>query len=146
MLVPFSGSEVAGARKSEVKWLEAAVVGTPVIATPTQPYRSVIDVGCDGWLAGDETGWAEGIAEALARGAVVGRAARARALGTFGPDQAAQAWSVAIDAAVPRTGLDVDMSLLPVVERTARIDIGGMGRRIARPDLCLLLGSWRNSA
>ena len=37
--------------KSELKWFEAAVVGSLTIATPTFTYRGVIEHGRNGWLA-----------------------------------------------------------------------------------------------
>jgi glycosyltransferase involved in cell wall biosynthesis len=37
--------------KSELKWFEAAIVGTATVAAPTRPYRDAIAPGLNGWLA-----------------------------------------------------------------------------------------------
>jgi len=37
--------------KSELKWFEAAVVGTLTVASPTYAYSRIIDHGGNGWLA-----------------------------------------------------------------------------------------------
>jgi len=38
--------------KSAIKWTEAALLGLPVIASPTEPFREAIDDGVTGFLAG----------------------------------------------------------------------------------------------
>lgn len=43
--------------KSELKWFDAALVGVPVIASPTRTFRKVIDHGVTGMLAQTETEW-----------------------------------------------------------------------------------------
>jgi glycosyltransferase involved in cell wall biosynthesis len=43
--------------KSAIKWLEAALVGTPTIASPTQPFREVIVPGVNGLLASTPDEW-----------------------------------------------------------------------------------------
>ena len=43
--------------KSAIKWLEAALVGTPTIASPTEPFREVIKHGHNGMLAETEKEW-----------------------------------------------------------------------------------------
>jgi glycosyltransferase involved in cell wall biosynthesis len=42
--------------KSELKWFEAAAVGTLTVASPVQSYRRVINHGRNGWLA-NPMGW-----------------------------------------------------------------------------------------
>jgi hypothetical protein len=44
--------------KSAIKWLEAALVATPTIASPSAPFRDAIDDGTTGWLADDPDEWA----------------------------------------------------------------------------------------
>lgn len=45
--------------KSAIKWLEAALVATPTIASPTEPFRDAIDDGTTGVLAADHAEWME---------------------------------------------------------------------------------------
>jgi len=49
-IVPLQDNEFANC-KSELKYFEAAIVGTVTIATPTFTYRAVIDHGWNGYLA-----------------------------------------------------------------------------------------------
>lgn len=68
--------------KSAVKFLEAALVGVPTVASDLEPYR-IIDHGHTGWLAADEEAWYAGImalATDPARRRVIGAAARAHVL------------------------------------------------------------------
>ncbi|MFQ3684557.1 glycosyltransferase [Roseiflexus sp.] len=68
--------------KSAVKFLEAALVGVPTVASDLEPYR-VIDHGHTGWLAADEEGWYAGmmaLATDPARRRAIGAAARAHVL------------------------------------------------------------------
>jgi glycosyltransferase involved in cell wall biosynthesis len=43
--------------KSAIKWLEAALVETPTVATPTEPFREVIRHGENGFLAVTHDEW-----------------------------------------------------------------------------------------
>jgi glycosyltransferase involved in cell wall biosynthesis/tetratricopeptide (TPR) repeat protein len=43
--------------KSEIKWLEAAILQIPSIVSDTATYRDVIQEGVDGFLATDQVGW-----------------------------------------------------------------------------------------
>jgi glycosyltransferase involved in cell wall biosynthesis len=43
--------------KSELKYFEQALVGVPVIASPTAPYRECITHGVNGMLAEDTEEW-----------------------------------------------------------------------------------------
>ncbi len=47
--------------KSAIKWLEAALVETPTVASPTQPFREAIEDGRTGRLASTHEEWVEGI-------------------------------------------------------------------------------------
>ena len=81
--------------KSAVKWIEAAAVGVPVIASPTGPFRAVIKDGITGVLA-EPDGWAAAIerlaADPDARD-TIGRAARAAVYRDHGPAALAGAWA-----------------------------------------------------
>lgn len=52
---PFSQS------KSEIKWMEAAMVTVPTIACPVDAFSYAIQHGKNGWLANDEEAWREGL-------------------------------------------------------------------------------------
>jgi glycosyltransferase involved in cell wall biosynthesis len=78
--------------KSAIKWLEAALVRTPTVATATGPFRATVDDGRTGVLVPADGDWCEVLLslvddEGLRRG--LGAAARAAALASYGP--AAQA-------------------------------------------------------
>lgn len=74
--------------KSELKWVEAAAVSVPTIASPTAPYRGAIRHGVDGFLAGAEEEWLEALRELTrdpARRASVGAAAKSSLLERYHP-------------------------------------------------------------
>jgi glycosyltransferase involved in cell wall biosynthesis len=48
--------------KSEIKYVEAGLVKTPTIASPTEAYRFAIHPGYNGFLAGDINEWVETLA------------------------------------------------------------------------------------
>ena len=54
-LVPLHDNDFTNC-KSELKWFEAAIVGTLTVASPTVSYRDIIEHGTNGWLAGAQ-GW-----------------------------------------------------------------------------------------
>ncbi|MBI5849893.1 MAG: glycosyltransferase [Planctomycetes bacterium] len=63
-LVPLAPSRFATC-KSELKWLEAALVGRPVIATALGPYRACVRDGETGLLAQDEAAWDDALRRML---------------------------------------------------------------------------------
>ncbi|RMI13264.1 glycosyltransferase [Cellulomonas triticagri] len=81
--------------KSAIKWLEAALVETPTVASPTQPFRESVDDGRTGFLATTEDAWADAIGalldDALLRRRV-GAAARREALLSWGPHSQADVY------------------------------------------------------
>ncbi|KQR16693.1 glycosyltransferase [Cellulomonas sp. Leaf334] len=102
-LAPLVPGSVFNESKSAIKWLEAAMVGTPTIATPTQPFAEVIEHGRTGLLASDADEWAAALARLLdddAERAALGRRAGRHALLTLSPHtQAAVYESILRDAA-----------------------------------------------
>ncbi len=56
-LVPLTDT-LFTACKSELKWVEAALVGRPVIASAVGPYRDCVRHGANGWLAADAAAFA----------------------------------------------------------------------------------------
>ena len=74
--------------KSELKWVEAAAVSVPTIASPTAPYRSAIRHGVDGFLAATEEEWLAALRELVrdpGRRDSVGAAANASLLERYHP-------------------------------------------------------------
>jgi glycosyltransferase involved in cell wall biosynthesis len=60
-LAPLAGSTPFDDAKSEVKYLEAAVLGMPTIASPTSAFRHAIEDGRNGLLAASAAEWEEAI-------------------------------------------------------------------------------------
>lgn len=78
--------------KSAIKWLEAALVGTPTIATPTAPFVEAIDDGVTGLLATTPGDWADHLTWLLEDHAArhrLGQNARRSALLRWSPDRQA---------------------------------------------------------
>ncbi len=74
--------------KSAIKWLEAALVGVPTIASPSAPFVDVSEGGAAGWLADDPSEWAKVLDRALSQPdlrTVVGARARRAALLRWSP-------------------------------------------------------------
>lgn len=74
--------------KSAIKWLEAALVSTPTVASPTGPFREVIRSGDNGVLAANEEEWVDAIRTLMDfpdRRARIGAEARRDALLNFAP-------------------------------------------------------------
>ena len=86
-LAPLTGNPFTEG-KSAIKWLEAALVRTPTIATATEPNRAAITGGVDGELVNVGSDWAPAI-HALASDRhlrqQLGDAAYENALATYGP-------------------------------------------------------------
>jgi glycosyltransferase involved in cell wall biosynthesis/tetratricopeptide (TPR) repeat protein len=78
--------------KSEIKWLEAAMLGIPSVVSPTGTYRETVRDGETGLLASDPLEWFTAldrlVRDPAARQAI-GDAARKGALKTHGPGAAA---------------------------------------------------------
>ena len=74
--------------KSEIKYMEAALVGAATIASPTAAFRHAIRPGENGLLAGDEAEWIEHLASLVAdplRRRTLGEAARLHVLDEYHP-------------------------------------------------------------
>lgn len=87
-LAPLTGESVFNEAKSAIKWLEAALVETPTIASPTLPFREAIEHGRTGMLASTTAEWEEALEELVAshhRRARMGSLARREALLTLSP-------------------------------------------------------------
>lgn len=87
-LAPLSDLGTFNQAKSAIKWLEAALVETPTIATATRPFTEAIDHGVTGLLVQDHAEWPGALArladdELLRRR--IGTAARRSALLEWSP-------------------------------------------------------------
>ncbi len=74
--------------KSELKFFEAALVGTPTIASPVRPFRDAIRSGENGFLAADPGEWEEHLEKLVADEGLRMRLAETaceESLWTFGP-------------------------------------------------------------
>jgi glycosyltransferase involved in cell wall biosynthesis len=56
-LAPLTADSRFNEAKSAIKWLEAALVETPTVASPTEPFREAIDDGVNGILATTRDDW-----------------------------------------------------------------------------------------
>ncbi|HEY0215313.1 MAG TPA: glycosyltransferase [Cellulomonas sp.] len=81
--------------KSAIKWLEAALVETPTVASPTQPFREAVADGRTGLLASSEQEWEQAVGSLLDDALLrrrVGAEARREALLRWGPHSQAQVY------------------------------------------------------
>ena len=87
-LAPLVPNSEFNEAKSAIKWLEAALVETPTVASPTQPFAEAIDSGRTGLLAQTHNEWVTAI-EALLDDPLlrrrIGTQARREALLRWGP-------------------------------------------------------------
>ena len=103
--------------KSELKWVEAAAVEVPTIASPTAPYRSAIRHGSDGYLASTSEEWLvalRALAGDAGHRAAVGAAARASLLDRYHPSRMGSALAAILSGVGdrgPRTGAASDRTL-----------------------------------
>jgi glycosyltransferase involved in cell wall biosynthesis len=91
-LAPLVPDSVFNEAKSAIKWLEAALVCTPTIATPTATFREVIEPGRTGMLAASVEEWKDALVVLLddeAHRVRIGTQARREALLTLSPHRQA---------------------------------------------------------
>ena len=89
--------------KSAIKWLEAAVVSTPTIASATQPFVDAVDDGATGILLAPDADWhaaIERLVTDVTERRRMGEAARVAALERFGPERQADRYEQFIHEAV----------------------------------------------
>ena len=87
-LAPLAPGSRFNEAKSAIKWLEAALVATPTVASPTEPFREAVDPGVNGYLASTTDEWVAAIGLLLAddtERARVGNRARRDALLRLSP-------------------------------------------------------------
>ena len=96
--------------KSAVKWLEASAMGVPVVASPTGPFRDVIENGRTGLLAAPGL-WEEALLTVTSEPALresIGRAARRAAYRDWGPWAEAAHWQSLWPELLIASGLRTD--------------------------------------
>lgn len=87
-LAPLAPGSRFNEAKSAIKWLEAALVATPTIASPTDPFLDAIDDGRSGLIARSPAEWRDALARLLVDPllrARMGAAARRGALLRWSP-------------------------------------------------------------
>ena len=87
-LAPLAPGSRFNEAKSAIKWLEAALVATPTVASPTEPFREAIDPGVNGYLASTTDEWVAAVGGLLAddtERARIGNRARRDALLRLSP-------------------------------------------------------------
>jgi len=87
-LAPLAWRSPFVAAKGAVKYLEAATVSVPVIASPTDAFRDAVRDGVTGWIAADDAAWEHALDAVVThpeRAAHVGATARADVALRFAP-------------------------------------------------------------
>ncbi len=120
-LAPLVPGSIFNEAKSAIKWLEAALVETPTVASPTQPFREAIDDGRTGLLADGVETWQSALLRLLdddAERARIGSLARREAVLTLSPHRQAEVYrSILQDAAaIARAGRSRTSSWEPVAD------------------------------
>lgn len=102
-LAPLEAGRAFTLAKGEVKYLEAAAVGVPTVATPTPAYRHAIGDGRTGRLAATAAEWRRALDELIASPALrraLGDAARADVEVRFAPATRARELSIILQEAL----------------------------------------------
>lgn len=125
--------------KSELKYFEAALVETPSVVSPTEPFRQAIEEGVTGFLAETPEAWKDALSRLLDDRELrqsIGRAARASALRAFGVETLADAAEAALFGDLPPARAPWGLGPPPIGPDRLRIDwivpqllIGGGGHR-----------------
>lgn len=95
--------------KSAIKWLEAALVETPTVASPTIPFAVAIDSGVNGLLASGDVEWAEALDRLIGDPGLrhrLGSRARRDALSGWSPHVQGRRYAEILHAAVERGVVD----------------------------------------
>jgi len=72
--------------KSELKFIEAGIVGVPTVAAATQTFQEAIEDGVDGFVAGDDEEWKEKLEKLILNGDLrrqMGEVAREKVLENY---------------------------------------------------------------
>lgn len=99
-------SSIVADCKSEIKWLESAVLQIPSIVSATSAYEDVIEDGVDGYIARSPTQWYDRLETLIADPTLreeIGAKARAKALRDYDIAVAARTLRSAFDSSVQKT-------------------------------------------
>jgi glycosyltransferase involved in cell wall biosynthesis len=127
--------------KSNIKYLEAAILGVPAVCSPRTNFRAVIADGETGLLAEDETAWFAALDRLAGDPRLrrrMGEAARAAVLARYAPDVVAHAQVAPLVAGLDRRArprlrvLSVNVFFWPRSFGGATIVAEEMARRLAR--------------
>jgi len=122
-LAPLEAGNPFCEAKSELKFFEAALVDTPTVASPTEPFRLSIRDGENGFLAADGEGWYRALIKLVDDAGLrraVGRRAFYDAIADFGPERRAELFLSAME------------QISPNPRRAARAFELELGRRFAK--------------
>jgi len=91
--------------KSEIKWLEAAILQIPSVVSDTATYREVIEHGVDGLIAGDAASWSAALDLLISDSDLrhqMGAAARRKALDRYSLECSSQELCQILGIEAPR--------------------------------------------
>lgn len=120
-LAPLVPGSIFNEAKSAIKWLEAALVETPTVASPTQPFVESIEDGRTGLLASTTEDWYAALLRLLdddAERARIGSLARREAMLTLSPHRQAEVYAEILQdaAAIVREGASRPTTWVPVAD------------------------------
>ncbi|MFL6205014.1 MAG: glycosyltransferase [Acidimicrobiales bacterium] len=104
-LAPLEPASRFNEAKSAIKWLEAALAGTPTIASPSGPFADAIDDGVTGWLAPDLDSWSAILDRVLGdpdERSLVGARARRAALLRWSPHEQGRRYQAILEQVASR--------------------------------------------
>ncbi len=116
-LAPLAPGSRFNESKSAIKWLESALVETPTVASPTEPFREAITPGVTGMLAATVEAWVDAIDRLLVDDALrhsVGRHARREALLRWSPHLQAHRYREILETAELRQPSESASAWVPV--------------------------------
>ena len=98
--------------KSEIKWLEAGMLGVPSVVSGTHTYKQIIEQGETGFLADSTDEWKSTLSKLITRADLrqrVGQSAKARISGSYGHEQLGRRLREIVDQCIDQS---------PCVQRT----------------------------
>ncbi len=142
--------------KSNIKFIEAAMLGLPSVCSGRANFRTVIDPGANGFLADDDAAWLEALLRLVDDAGLrqrLGQAALATVLGRYDPEIVARQQVAPLTAGLDQQTqpalrvLAVNIYFAPVSYGGATIVAEQMARRLhARPDTDMFVFTSREDA